>query len=123
MQCCPNCGVDLQKFEAQAFGNIAINEQHELVYAGGIVKLHNTSRMIITALIRGQGKVISRNAIANILDLEADITGPGNAINTYLTRARRAFEAIDPEFDQIVLHRGMGYSWQFKPACQLALAA
>ncbi len=123
MQCCPNCGVNLKKFESQSFGNISINEKQELVYAGQVVKLYPASKQIVIALVRGQGRIMQRDAFANILDFEGDVHGGGNAINTYIVRARRAFEAIDPSFDQIVTHYRLGYSWQFKPACQLALAA
>jgi DNA-binding response OmpR family regulator len=114
VECCPNCGIDLAKFEAKSFGNITIDEARQLVLNGKPVTIQPSPRDFVVALVRAQGRILTREALANVVGHEGDIWGPGNAVNTYIQRARTALKEADPAFDQIVTHTGLGYSWRFK---------
>lgn len=114
MHLCPNCGINLKRFEPETFGNVTIDESQNIVYKGQAVKLYPSGKLLIEALIRANGRTLTRDAMGNILDYDADIDihGTGNALNAHMNRARRAFQKIDKNFDQIVNDRFIGYRWR-----------
>lgn len=120
MQCCPNCGTALKRYESHTFGNVTINEIGDIVFGGRVVNLTATLRLLVEALIRAGGRPMTREALLNVTGSEE---ANDRTVDTYVVRARRAFQAIDPDFDQIPSARLIGYRWDHRPAVSLALAA
>ncbi len=120
MQCCPNCGIALKRFEAMTFGNVTISETGDIIFGGKVVDLTTTLRMVVEALIRAGGRPMTRPVLLNIIGSEE---ANDRTIDTYLVRARRAFQSIDPSFDQMPSVRQVGYRWAYQPPVSLAIAA
>ena len=108
---CPNCGCQLKAFEPVRFGNVRVEGLSEIVFKGRAVALARTQHGIVEALIRARGRYLSREMLVGVLGSE--IYDP--AIRQYVKRARAAFLAIEPGFDQIESLRGFGaYRWRFR---------
>lgn len=110
MHNCPHCGYGLKVSEPFQYGNVSINQAEEIVYMGQILSLLPTSRIVVGALIRAQGRPLTRDALLNIVDG----TGSDRSIDTYFARARTIFREIDPSFNQIKAMRDTGYKWNFQ---------
>jgi DNA-binding response OmpR family regulator len=123
MQCCPNCGTNLKRFEAQTFGNVTINEAGQIIYAGQVVNVSPSGKMLAEALIRASGRPMTREALANVIDWEGDIYAAGNYLTVLIGRIRKAFSAIDSKFDQLKVERDYGYRWEPRSAVELAALA
>lgn len=109
---CPNCGCRLQKFEPMEYGNVRIDGLSDIEFEGEAVILARTQRRLVEALIQARGRYLTRGILANILD--GDIND--STICKYVERARSAFLAINPAFDQIECLRGFSaYRWRFCP--------
>lgn len=122
MQCCPNCGVDLKKFEPMTIGDITIDTTQELFYRGEKVSMPQVFRMVMVALARNAGRVMTRDALQNAIGQDDDIDA--RSIDSYVNRGKKAIRTVDPSFDKIRCIRGLGYMWEpdaRKP--QLALVA
>jgi DNA-binding response OmpR family regulator len=120
---CPNCGIALRKFEDFTFGNVTVSRTGEIVLDGEPLAVMPTVRMILDALIRAEGRVLSRSVLIDILDVDARGENGIRAIDVYVKRARRALEVILPDFDQIATVRGIGYRWDRREPTELLMAA
>ena len=108
---CPNCGCLLRAFEPVGFGNVRVEGLSEIVYQGRAVALARTQHSIVEALVRARGRYLSRELLVGVLGGEIY----DQAICQYIKRARAAFLAIDPRFDQIECLRGFGaYRWRYR---------
>jgi hypothetical protein len=108
---CPNCGCQLRAFEPIRFGNVLVESRSEIVFNGRVLALARTQHGIVDALVRARGRYLSREALVGALG--SDVYD--QAICQYIKRARAAFLAIDPGFDQIESLRGFGaYRWRFR---------
>ena len=111
MHNCPNCGIALSRFEAFTHGNVTISESSEIVFRGQRVPLAPAIKLITEALIRANGRPMSRDALMNVIG--GDIME--RSIDVYVRRARLSFQKIDPRFAQIICVRGLrGYRWEKK---------
>ena len=110
MHNCPHCGYSLKASEPFEYGNVRINEAGEIVYHGQVLPLYPSSRMLVGAIIRSQGRPLTRDALLNIIDCN----GSDRSIDTYFARARAIFRNIDPSFNQIKAMRDTGYKWNFQ---------
>jgi DNA-binding response OmpR family regulator len=107
---CPNCGCRLQKFEPMEYGNVRIDGLSDIEFEGRAVILARTQRRLVESLIQARGRYLTRGVLATIL--EGDIND--STICKYVERARSAFLAINPAFDQIECLRGFSaYRWRF----------
>ena len=64
---------------------------------------------------------MTREALLNVIGGE-DVTYD-RSIDVFVARARRAFKAIDPNFDQLHSVRMIGYRWEIRDAVPLSLVA
>jgi DNA-binding response OmpR family regulator len=103
---CPNCGIALSKFEAFEFGNV------EIYFKGKAVVLTPVQRMITEALIRAKGRPMERYTLLEVVGSSNDSE---RSIDVYVRRIRRAFQEIDPSFNQLATVRQFGYRWDFVP--------
>jgi DNA-binding response OmpR family regulator len=114
---CPNCGCQLKAFEPIRYGNVRVEGLSEIVFKGRAVALARTQHGIVEALIRARGRYLSREMLVGVLGSEIY----DQAIRQYVKRARAAFLAIDPGFDQIESLRGFGaYRWRYRADDALA---
>lgn len=120
MHNCPNCGIALRKYEDFHFGNVSIDHRSEIVLDGQEVPIAPQPRMVAEALIRAEGRTLTRSVLLEIAGVEDRIGGGEGVdirtIDVYVKRARWAFKAIDPNFGQIKMMRGLGYRWEKKAA-------
>lgn len=124
MHQCPHCGIALRKFEDFTYGNVTVARTGQIIFNGQDIEASPTSRMLIDALVRAEGRVLTRSVLIDILGVEHVDGGCDiRTIDVYVKRSRRAFEAIDSKFNQIVSVRGVGYRWDIKQMPALALAA
>lgn len=113
MHNCPNCGIALRKYEDFHFGNVSIDKRSEIVFKGREVPISPQSRMVAEALIRAEGRVLTRSVLLDITGVDGGEDGADiRTIDVYVKRARNAFKEIDPNFDQIIAMRGLGYRWE-----------
>lgn len=124
MHNCPNCGISLSRYEDFTYGNVTVARSGQIIFNGVDIEASPTSRMLIDTLVRAEGRVLTRSVLLDILGVEHPEGGCDiRTIDVYVKRARRAFEAIDSTFDQIVSVRGLGYRWEVKKIPALAIAA
>lgn len=110
MHFCPHCGFNLASCTPVAFGNVAIDQTGLILFEGSPVKLSRCAYQVVEALIRAQGRGVTRSVLANRQGDVDDAT-----INKYVERARASFLRQHPTFDQIVSLRGFGaYKWSFR---------
>lgn len=115
MHNCPNCGTSLSKYEDFTYGNVTVARSGQIIFMGEDIDASPTSRMLIDTLVRAEGRVLTRSVLLDILGVEHAEGGCDiRTIDVYVKRSRRAFEAIDPTFNQIISVRGIGYRWDKK---------
>ena len=97
---CPNCGFDLERLARLQLGDLDIpSGRVEIRWKGKRVPLTVSERLIVAAIARADGLVVSHAALAEILGYEGDRIDSLAAV--YIHRIRLAFRLIDPEFDRI----------------------
>jgi two-component system response regulator ChvI len=106
---CPNCGLDLERFEDTQRGDLTIR-MHEILWRGRRVSLTMSQRLMVSAIARADGKTVRRNALAGIIETE-DSLDPFNVVAVLISRIRRAFRDVDPEFDALKTVWGEGIRW------------
>ena len=110
---CPHCGCHLRAAKAIAYGNIAATGEGEIVFEGSPVSLQRRLHDIVLALVRAEGRPLTRSQLA--FGLSNDTSD--EAIVKAVERLRRHFGQLRPGFDQIETVRGFGaYRWCFRPA-------
>jgi DNA-binding response OmpR family regulator len=120
MHMCPNCGVDLNRFNGLTFGNLTISETSEIYLDGQLVQMTTTYRMIVEALVKAEGRPLSRDTLLAILGNEDH---EDRTIDVYIRRIRQAFLMQLGYFDQIVVERHVGYRWRKRETPTMKLVA
>lgn len=113
MHVCPNCGIDLQRFEPMRLGDLEI-EPHQVRWKGRPVQLTPAGRIMVTAVVRAGGVVVSSRALADAAGSESD--DQKNIVAVNMTRVRKAFRAIDPKFNLFESVWGVGIRWRAERA-------
>ena len=112
---CPNCGCNLRQFEEFTFGNIAIDRRGDLLFEGRHLQLPRNQYLIVEALVKAQGRGLTRSVLATIVG--ADIYD--QTVSKYIERVRSNFRDMKPDFDQISSMRGFGaYRWDYRDAVE-----
>ncbi|WP_422110938.1 winged helix-turn-helix domain-containing protein [Erythrobacter longus] len=115
--CCPHCGGDLTGCENLSYGNIVLEDIDKIFFEGVRVNLTKNQRIIIDALVRAKGRLITRSALASAIG--GDVFD--NTVSVNIGRTRMKFRSINPRFDQLQVARGFGaYRWDFRRASTLS---
>lgn len=110
---CPNCGLDLSPFETISRGDLSIPDQVTIRWRGRDLKLTRQQRLIVLALVRADGQIVSRHALMEACGTESDYAlDPSNVVDVQLSRIRNAFKSVEPMFDQIETVWGAGLRWR-----------
>ncbi len=111
---CPNCGCNLGRFDQFEFGNIRLDEYGTILFEGREMQLPKSQHLIVEALIRAQGRGLTKAVLADILN--SDIYDA--SVAKYIERVRSSFREVTDDFQQIIALRGFGaYRWLYqKPA-------
>lgn len=105
---CPSCGASLAPTAALSCGNVAIDEDGDVQFRGRTVPMTRRERDLASALIRAQGRWLTRGALVDALGIDIN----DSTISKYVQRLRLKFKAMDPDFDQICCGKGFGtYRW------------
>lgn len=108
---CPNCGSKFSGFTQFNYGNIELRNTDEVFFEGDPIKLTRNQYVIVDALVRAKGRLITRSSLAVAID--ADVFD--DAITAHIKRIRDSFRMASPDFDQIQVARGFGaYRWVFQ---------
>ncbi len=108
---CPNCGCNLRRFAPFAYGNVAIDARGELVFEGRPLPLPRSQHMIVEALVKAEGRGLTRSLLATFIDSEIY----DQTVSKYIERIRSSFRCVQPDFDQIKALRGFGaYRWDYR---------
>lgn len=88
---CPHCGFNLLPEVEVQDGPWRYEARAGLFYDGMPVQLPPSARMLVGALMRASGRVLSKDALLGVVGSEDALS---NMISVYITRARHAFHAI-----------------------------
>lgn len=106
---CPDCGCDLGDAGRLELGNVHIESLGDIRFLGRKVELNRAQWLVVEALVRAEGRYLSRGLLVDIVNTDID----EESITQYVRRARAAFRKIDPQFDQIETLRGFrSYRWR-----------
>ena len=109
---CPHCGCHLRTTKAIEYGNIVIAGDGEVAFEDRPVALQRRLHDIVVALVRAEGRALTRSQLA--FGLSDDTSD--EAIVKAVERLRRHFRQLRPGFDQIETVRGFGaYRWRYGP--------
>ncbi|MCA0977161.1 hypothetical protein LCM19_02150 [Qipengyuania flava] len=101
----------MRQFEEFAFGNIAIDRRGDLSFEGHHLQLPRSQYLIVEALVKAQGRGLTRSVLATIVG--GDIYD--QTVSKYIERVRSNFREMKPDFDQISSMRGFGaYRWDYR---------
>ncbi|WP_086436851.1 hypothetical protein [Altererythrobacter xiamenensis] len=110
---CPNCGCRLTQFNHFAFGNVEVDQSGFIIFEGRPIELPRTQHLIVDALVKAQGRALTRSILVEILG--NDIID--RTVAKYVERIRSSFRDVRSDFDQVEALRGFAaYRWIFKPA-------
>jgi DNA-binding response OmpR family regulator len=125
-QFCHGCGLAQHRVEPEAaVGDLTISLSGECWWRGRKVPLTATETMIVHALASDPGCFFRFEALANL----TGSTENGGCVRTWVSKIRRLFRDVDPEFDRIETKHGFGYRWrrleplrvrEMVPSCQPA---
>ena len=111
MPLCPHCGYHLRTAKAIGFGNVAVTGDGDILFEGSPVILQRRLHDIVLALVRAEGRALTRSQLA--FGLSSDTSD--EAIVKAIERLRRQFRQLRSGFDQIETVRGFGaYRWRFR---------
>lgn len=109
---CPHCGHDLAALEMTNFGQLGIEDGGSRIYwQTHEVRLTRAERLIVLGIVRLQGRIISWEALCEIAPGEA-CADPKNVVNVLVSRIRKLFRNVDPEFTCIETVWGVGLRWR-----------
>ncbi len=101
-----NPGIENQ----DSAGIFLIDDQSKCIrFRGKILDLTKQEYQILSAFIKNQGRVFSREQLLDIAWEESGFCSE-RTIDTYIKTLRSKLHDIDESFDPIVTHRGFGYS-------------
>lgn len=110
---CPDCGNKLTGFAHLSYGNIVLNDIDEVLYEGERIDLTKNQCVIIDALVRAKGRLVTRSTLASAIG--GDIFD--NTVSANIWRTRLKFRSVKPGFDQLQVIRGFAaYRWDFRNA-------
>jgi two-component system OmpR family response regulator len=91
-------------------GNLTLDRSDRRVYwRGQRVKLTPQEVDILELLVQREGRLIQRWAFfVDVLDEEC----ADNQLDVRFSTIRKAFRAVDPDFDQLETVRGQGFRWR-----------
>jgi DNA-binding response OmpR family regulator len=105
---CPHCGIQIRPFEKMSLGNVCIAEFGCVTYNSQAVRLPPSLFLLAEALIRAQGRGLTRSVLANVVGRDVN----DSTITKYIARLREVFCQYDPGFNQIECIKGFGaYRW------------
>lgn len=108
---CPNCGHDIEPLADFRLGDLQVERSAmSILWRWQHVTLTCTQRLMVAALAQADGEIIRKPVLAEITGYEGD--DPENIVDVGLTRIRRAFRLVDPEFDMIETIWGQGLRWK-----------
>lgn len=108
---CPHCGGRLNEFTRLTYGNIELRNIDEVFFEGEPMPLTRNRYIVIDALVRSQGRLVSRSTLAMAFGGELFDT----TVTANISRTRRAFRSRFPDFDQLQVARGFGaYRWVYR---------
>jgi DNA-binding response OmpR family regulator len=108
---CPNCGCNLRRFAPFAYGNVAIDARGQLMFEGHPLPLPRSQHLIVEALVKAEGRGLTRSLLATIIGSEIY----DQTVSKYIERIRSSFRRVQPDFDQISALRGFGaYRWDYR---------
>lgn len=110
MMVCPNCGVDLKRFEPVEQGDLRLLAGI-IWWLGKEIDLRPSGRLLVGALVRAGGRPLGPEALSNVMGVDEDADDPKGLVRTQICLARAAFRNIDPSFDKIESVWGLGYRW------------
>ena len=84
--------------------------RHACVWEGNAVRLTVTEFMILQALANRPGYVKSRDQLMDAA-YDDQIYVDDRTIDSHIKRLRKKFRAVDPHFDSIETHYGVGYRY------------
>lgn len=101
---CPHCGFDLERVERLTVGDLEIIGNAEIRWKGQRVQLSLSRTLIVIALARAAGALLSASALAEAVGYEGDEAS--RLLDVHICHIRKAFKAIDPAFDRIERAQG-----------------
>jgi DNA-binding response OmpR family regulator len=101
---CPHCGHDLERVENFRLGDLEIVRGAEIRWKGRRVPLSLSRLLIVTAIARADGALVSIPALAEAIGYDGD--DPAKILDVHICRIRQAFREIDPDFDCVERERG-----------------
>ena len=108
---CPHCGGRLVDFAQLTFGNIELRSVDETLFEGVRIHLTKNQYVIVDALVRAQGRLVTRSLLA--MAMGRDVYD--NTVTANIKRTRDRFCAVSPDFDQLQVVRGFGaYRWEYR---------
>jgi DNA-binding response OmpR family regulator len=115
---CPCCGFDLFSLRDFALGDLTVENGVIIKWKGERVKLTPAQRLMLIALARADGAAVSRASLAEATGYEGD--RPTNIVAVYANRIKKAFRAVDPEFDAFEPVHSIGLRWRTESGHLLA---
>lgn len=120
--CCPNCGLLFSKLEEFDIGQLHVSGEYGVVtWRGKIPHITKTERLLILAIAASRGGIIRHQALIEAGGFD-EVGDPSNQLAVMINRIKKAFRAIDPDFDRIRNERGVGYYWSTRED-DIAIAA
>lgn len=103
---CPNCGYDLKVLETFVTGDFLYEANRNLLsYCGRGLYLTSSEHLVLMAILRAEGVIMKRGALAEVCGHEGD----GNVVEVFITRIRKKLRAINPDHEPVETVRGQGY--------------
>ncbi len=85
------------------------DDKLQIVYRKQCLELSRTEFRLLKLLIQSPGRVYSREQLMNVAWEHAGISLE-RTVDTHIKTIRHKLKAIDPDYDPIVTHRGIGYA-------------
>lgn len=115
---CPHCGNKIANFDRVSYGNIVLNDTDEVFFEGKRMELTKNQHVIIDALVRAKGRLVTYSVLA--LAMGSEIFD--NTVSANIGRTRMKFRSVNHNFDQLQVVRGFGaYRWVFRNASTFSI--
>jgi len=85
------------------------HERLQISYRNEALQLSRTEYRLLKLLVESPGRVYSRDQLMNHAWEHADVSLE-RTVDTHIKTIRQKLKAIEPKYDPIVTHRGIGYS-------------
>lgn len=112
MSHCPHCGLSTKLEAPVTRGRIHLDEQNIVHVDGKRASISGHSKTILVAMIRANGRVLTRDHIVAILDSDVEY----RTVDVHIRRLRVALERAAPGLaNYLATEVGMGYYWSETP--------